>query len=103
MRSARAAHGANAEAVTKRGDDFNLFFARENVHGRNPSRWGIVPPNGKSEPRDFVKRPQYFGSLTNDIVYKPLAPGVFDELKRVTPRLVSGRHKEKTFSAIDDQ
>ena len=28
-----------------------------------------------------VKRPQYFGRLTNDIVYDRLAPGVRDELK----------------------
>ncbi len=28
-----------------------------------------------------VKRPPYFGHLTNNIVYKRLAPGVFDELK----------------------
>ncbi|MGX9349392.1 P63C domain-containing protein [Microbacterium sp. KNMS] len=28
-----------------------------------------------------VKRPQYFGNLTNDIVYDRLAPGVRDELK----------------------
>jgi P63C domain-containing protein len=31
-----------------------------------------------------VKRPQYLGNLTNDIVYQRLAPGVLDELKRVT-------------------
>jgi hypothetical protein len=28
-----------------------------------------------------VSRPPYFGHLTNDIVYKRLAPGVFEELK----------------------
>ena len=33
-------------------------------------------------PTDTVRRPQYFGILTNDIVYKRLAPGVLDELKR---------------------
>lgn len=30
-----------------------------------------------------VKRPQYFGTLTNDVVYARLAPGVLEELKRV--------------------
>lgn len=30
-----------------------------------------------------VKRPQYFGILTNDIVYSRLAPGVLAELKQV--------------------
>lgn len=55
---------------------------------------------GLDYPRDSVKRPQYFGSLTNDIVYKRLAPGVLDELKRVTPRLDSGRHKDKLFQRL---
>lgn len=30
---------------------------------------------------DSVKRPGYFGHLTNDIVYKRIAPGVLDEIK----------------------
>ena len=28
-----------------------------------------------------VKRPGYFGHLTNDVVYKRVAPGIFDEIK----------------------
>lgn len=32
---------------------------------------------------DSVRRPQYFGTLTNDIVYARLAPGVLAELKKV--------------------
>ena len=51
-------------------------------------------------PSDPVKRPQYFGMLTNDIVYKRLAPGVLDELKRVTPRTDTGRHKYKLFQHL---
>jgi hypothetical protein len=35
--------------------------------------------------KDSVQRPQYFGGLTNDIIYSRLAPGVLDELKRVIP------------------
>lgn len=42
-----------------------------------------------------VKRPGLVGRLTNDIVYKRLAPGVLDELKRVTPKDEKGRHKYK--------
>ena len=38
-----------------------------------------------------VKRPQYFGHLTNDVVYKRLEPGILKELKRVTPRNATGR------------
>jgi hypothetical protein len=47
-----------------------------------------------------VKRPQYFGTLTNDIVYKRLAPGVLDELKRLTPKSDSGRRRHKYFQHL---
>lgn len=50
--------------------------------------------------RDSVRRPQYFGNLTNDIVYKRLAPGVLDELKRITPRDEVGRLKAKYFQRL---
>lgn len=49
---------------------------------------------------DSVKRPQYFGTLTNDIVYKRLAPGVLDELKKVIPRNDSGRPKATLSQAL---
>jgi hypothetical protein len=52
-------------------------------------------------PTDTVKRPQYFGILTNDIVYKRIAPGVLDELKRVTPKdEETGRLKHKLFQRL---
>lgn len=40
-----------------------------------------------------VKRPSIVGTLTNDIVYSRIAPGVIDELKRRTPRDDQGRAK----------
>ena len=46
--------------------------------------------------------PQYFGHLTNDIVYARLAPGVKQELKRVTPRDEKGRHRHKLFQRLTD-
>jgi hypothetical protein len=49
---------------------------------------------------DSVKRPQYFGVLTNDIVYKRLAPGVLDELKKITERDDDGRPKTKYFQRL---
>lgn len=55
---------------------------------------------GLDFPRDSVRRPQYFGVLTNDIVYKRLAPGVLDELKRITPRNEDGRPKAKYFQSL---
>lgn len=45
--------------------------------------------------RDTVKRPQYFGHLTNDIIYKRLAPGVRDELDKTVPKTPSGRRKHQ--------
>jgi hypothetical protein len=55
---------------------------------------------GLEYPRDSVKRPQYFGILTNEIIYKRLAPGVLDKLKEVTPRNESGRLSHKYFQSL---
>ena len=55
---------------------------------------------GLEYPRATVKRPQYFGHLTNDIIYKRLAPGVLAELKNVTPRDDQGRRKHKYFQRL---
>lgn len=55
---------------------------------------------GLKYPNDIIKRPQYFGILTNDIVYKRLAPGVLDELKRITPLNDSGRPKQRYFRRL---
>jgi len=52
---------------------------------------------GLEYPRDPIRRPQYFGIITNDVVYKRLAPGVLDELKRVTPQDENGRPKYRLF------
>ncbi len=49
---------------------------------------------------DSVKRPQYFGCLTNDIVYKRLAPRVLEELKRVVARNEDGRPTHKYFQRL---
>lgn len=55
---------------------------------------------GLDFPDGTVKRPQYFGMLTNDIVYRRIAPGVLDELKRVTPRNDEGRPRAKYFQSL---
>jgi hypothetical protein len=49
---------------------------------------------------DSVKRPQYFGCLTNDIVYKRLAPQVLQELKNVAERNEFGRPTHKYFQRL---
>ncbi len=51
------------------------------------------PPNG-------IKRPQYFGHLTNDIIYRRLAPGVWQEIKRKAIRSDSGRPKHKLHQLL---
>ncbi len=48
---------------------------------------------GLEFPKDTVKRPQYFGHLTNDIIWRRLAPGVLEELKKTEPKTASGRRK----------
>jgi hypothetical protein len=55
---------------------------------------------GLKFPNESVQRPRYFGLLTNDIVYKRLAPGVLSELKRVTPRNEEGRPTAKYFQSL---
>jgi hypothetical protein len=42
------------------------------------------------------------GHWTNNIVYKRLAPGVWDELKRLTPRYPGGDYKNKLFQRLTD-
>lgn len=53
-----------------------------------------------SFPKDRVKRPQYFGHITNDIVYKRLAPGVLEELKNSVPKTPSGNRKHRFFQKL---
>jgi hypothetical protein len=55
---------------------------------------------GLSFPTDTVRRPQYFGILTNDIIYKRLAPDVLEELKKTTPKDDAGRNKYKLFQRL---
>lgn len=50
---------------------------------------------GLKYPQTTVKRPQYFGHLTNDIIYARLAPSVLEELKKITPRNGKGRYKHQ--------
>jgi len=57
---------------------------------------------GLNYPTDTVQKPLYFGILTNDIVYKRLAPGVLEELKRVVEKNEKGRPKNKLFQRLTD-
>ena len=57
---------------------------------------------GLDYPTDSVKRPQYFGHLTNNIVYARIAPKVLDELKKLTPRKPDGRLKHHLHRRLTD-
>ena len=47
-------------------------------------------------------RPAVVGHITNDLVYKRLAPGVLVELRKVTPRDEKGRLKHKFFQRLTE-
>jgi P63C domain len=53
-------------------------------------------------PADQRKRPILVGNLTNNVVYDRLAPGVRQELKRLTPRDEKGRLKHKLFQRLTE-
>lgn len=57
---------------------------------------------GLDYPRDSVKRPQYFGHLTNDIIYSRLAPEILQTLKESTPRATDGRHKQHLHRRLSE-
>jgi len=47
-------------------------------------------------------RPGVIGHWTNNIVYRRLAPGVLEELRRLTPRDEKGRLKNKLFQRLTE-
>lgn len=47
-------------------------------------------------------RPGVIGHWTNNIVYKRLAPGVWEEINRLTPRGDKGKLKHKLFQRLTD-
>jgi len=51
-------------------------------------------------PTGTVRKPQYFGLLTNNIVYDRLAPGIREELQRGVPRNEEGRPTAKYFQKL---
>lgn len=50
-----------------------------------------------------VNRPQVVAHYTKDLVYARLAPGVLEELKRVTPRNEAGKPKAKLFQSLTEE
>jgi len=61
---------------------------------------GLFRLRGLEFPRDTVKRPQYFGHLTNDIIYRRLAPNVLEDLRSKTPRREGGGFRHHLFRRL---
>lgn len=61
---------------------------------------GIFKLRGLAYPNATVKRPQYFGHITNDIIYRRLAPGVWKELKAKVQKDENGRPRHKLFQHL---
>jgi hypothetical protein len=53
-------------------------------------------------PKDRVKRPQYFGHLTNNIIYDRLAPKVREALRNEIPRNPDGRLKHHMHRRLSE-
>ena len=49
-----------------------------------------------------IKRPSIIGTMTNDIVYARLAPGILEELKTRTPKDEKGRRKHRYHQLLTD-
>lgn len=55
----------------------------------------------RGEPLERVKkRPRYFGRITNDLVYRRLAPGVLQELEKMNPADERGVRRFKHFQGL---
>ena len=46
--------------------------------------------------------PQYFGHLTNDLIYSRMAPGVLAELRRKNPTVAPGQRRHKHFQWLTE-
>lgn len=58
---------------------------------------------GLKFPSASVNNPSYFGHLTNNIVYKRLAPGVLVALKKNTPKSKNGNNTAKLFQSLTNE
>lgn len=57
---------------------------------------------GLEFPKDSVRRPQYFGHLTNNIIYDRIAPKVREGLLDVIPRKPDGRLKHHMHRRLSE-
>lgn len=59
--------------------------------------------NGWSFDEKSTARPGVIGHWTNNIIYKRLAPGIWEEISRITPRGEKGKLKHKLFQRLSDE
>lgn len=52
---------------------------------------------------DLIKRPSYFGHLTNDMIYKRLAPGILEELRKRVPKIPGGSRKHQLHRKLSPE
>ena len=86
-------------------DRFALREILEQFIGKELAKWeSRFPPDfyrvvfklkGWSYDSTSTKRPMLMAHLTNDLVYRRLAPGVLSELRRLSPPDQNGRRKNK--------
>jgi len=50
-----------------------------------------------------IARPGVVGAITNDLIYKRLAPGILGELKKKTPRTKKGHTKHRYFQLLTEE
>jgi hypothetical protein len=55
---------------------------------------------GLAFPAENMKNPQYFGHLTNNFIYKRLASGILDQLKKITPISRKGNKTARYFQSL---
>ncbi len=58
------------------------------------NRWAYDPSS--------VRRPSIIGTMTNDMVYARLAPGILDELRKRTPKDEKGRRRHRYHQLFTD-
>lgn len=55
---------------------------------------------GLKFPAENMKNPRYFGRLTNNFIYSRLAPGILEQLKKITPMSKKGNKTARYFQSL---
>ncbi len=55
-----------------------------------------------TRPQHHVNHPQFIAKLTNKLIYKPLGPGILEELQRINPLLENGTRRNKHHQLLSE-